>query len=312
MRVAVVGVHGIGKYHLKWYRHFGCEAVAAVASSPETAAVRQDMLHRDFGFQGRCYSDLPTMLEAENVEAVSICSPAHLHVEHARACLEAGAHVLCEKPLLWDVAVGADDMLRQADRLVRLANERGRILALNTQYPACLPLYRELAGLVEGQALGALLWEMEIRDRGLSATDLWADLAAHPLSLLLELLSEQVGTFGDVEVAVSDGEVRLQFRCGAVDCRWRFAQVAGPTMRRSFGVNGRVVEFVSRRGPGHEVRTYLSLGERRSELPDMMAGSIQRFVDACAGRGSPLVDADRARTNLTCQIDLSRDIGLLG
>ncbi|MDZ7708525.1 MAG: Gfo/Idh/MocA family oxidoreductase [Trueperaceae bacterium] len=61
-------------------------------------------------------------------EAVIIASPNHLHVEHASAALRAGRHVLLEKPMALDV-VGAERLLREAD-------EAGRVLALGHEMRA--------------------------------------------------------------------------------------------------------------------------------------------------------------------------------
>jgi predicted dehydrogenase len=40
------------------------------------------------------------MLEAVKPDVVSVCSPNRFHFEHVMAALEAGCHVMCEKPLL--------------------------------------------------------------------------------------------------------------------------------------------------------------------------------------------------------------------
>ncbi len=44
-------------------------------------------------------TSLEALLSRDDVQAVSICTPDHLHGEHAHAALQAGKHVLCEKPM---------------------------------------------------------------------------------------------------------------------------------------------------------------------------------------------------------------------
>lgn len=66
------------------------------------------------------YADYKDLLANAQVDAVAICVPTRLHFEVAKAALEAGKHVLCEKPLTADVA--------EAQELDRIARERGLIL----------------------------------------------------------------------------------------------------------------------------------------------------------------------------------------
>ena len=66
----------------------------------------------------RGYTDHREMLQNEDLDAVVITSPHTLHFEHARDALEAGCHVLIDKPM----ATSAED----ARALVKLAKEKGR------------------------------------------------------------------------------------------------------------------------------------------------------------------------------------------
>ena len=68
----------------------------------------------------RIYDDLGLMLDGEAPDFVDIASPPALHAESISTALEAGAHVLCEKPLCLD--------LGDFDRLCKLAVERSRVL----------------------------------------------------------------------------------------------------------------------------------------------------------------------------------------
>jgi len=68
----------------------------------------------------RIYDDFGLMLDGEAPDFVDIASPPALHAASIRAALEAGAHVLCEKPLCLDLA--------DFDAIATLAAERSRIL----------------------------------------------------------------------------------------------------------------------------------------------------------------------------------------
>ena len=79
----------------------------------------------------RCYPDYKTMFAAEakrpdGIEAVSIATPNGTHYEICKAALEAGLHVVCEKPLCFTTA--------QADELVALAKEKNRVVGVTYGY----------------------------------------------------------------------------------------------------------------------------------------------------------------------------------
>jgi len=75
-----------------------------------------EQVQRRFGF-GFATEDYRELLDRVALDAVVVASPHTLHAEHARAALERGLHVMCEKPLTTRAA--------DARELVRLADERG-------------------------------------------------------------------------------------------------------------------------------------------------------------------------------------------
>ncbi len=69
-----------------------------------------------------CFGDVRAMLDAGCVDAVLLLTPVHLHHTQAIACLEAGVHVLCEKPLAVSVRAGR--------AMVEAALRHGRVLGV--------------------------------------------------------------------------------------------------------------------------------------------------------------------------------------
>nr|WP_081539576.1 Gfo/Idh/MocA family oxidoreductase [Kitasatospora sp. SID7827] len=118
------------------------------------------------------------VLADERVQAVAIATPAGAHHRLARAALEAGKHVLVEKPITTTVEEAAD--------LVALAEERG--LALMCDHTFCYtPVVRRIRELVHGGEIGDVQFFDSVRiNLGLVQPDvdvLW-DLAPHDLSIL--------------------------------------------------------------------------------------------------------------------------------
>jgi len=100
--------------------------------------------------QGRAYGDWREMLAGERdredrVDLVTVATPNSTHFEITKAFLEAGFHVLCEKPMTMTVAEG--------EEIVRVAKASGRICAVNYCYSA-YPMVREMRHMVASGQVG--------------------------------------------------------------------------------------------------------------------------------------------------------------
>ncbi len=113
LKCAVIGAGYLGKFHAEKYAALAdCELVAVVDVNQEAAQMVADK----FGAQP--LTDYRSLLG--NVDAVSIVVPTTLHHAVSRDFLNAGAHVLVEKPIAVTV--------EEADDLIRIARENNRIL----------------------------------------------------------------------------------------------------------------------------------------------------------------------------------------
>jgi predicted dehydrogenase len=98
----------------------------------------------------RAYGDWREMLEgergrADRVDLVTVATPNSTHFEITKAFLEAGFHVLCEKPMTMTVEEG--------EEIVRVARATGRICAVNYCYSA-YPMVREMRHMVASGQVG--------------------------------------------------------------------------------------------------------------------------------------------------------------
>ena len=99
---------------------------------------------------GRCYVDWKTMFAEEakrpdGIEVVTIATPNNTHYEITKAALEAGLHVICEKPLCFTTA--------EAEDLERIAKAKGRIVGVTYGYSGH-QVIEEARELVASGALG--------------------------------------------------------------------------------------------------------------------------------------------------------------
>uniref|UniRef100_E1TAW2 Oxidoreductase domain protein n=1 Tax=Burkholderia sp. (strain CCGE1003) TaxID=640512 RepID=E1TAW2_BURSG len=100
----------------------------------------------------RSYDDWREMARAEaaredGIDAVAIVTPNHLHAPVATAFLEAGIHVVCDKPLAVSLAEG--------EALAKLAREKNRLFALTHTYSG-YPLVRHAREMIEAGEIGQI------------------------------------------------------------------------------------------------------------------------------------------------------------
>jgi predicted dehydrogenase len=100
----------------------------------------------------RVYPDFQTMADAETqrsdpIDAVAIVTPNHMHAAPARAFLQAGIHVICDKPLTIS--------RQEAEELAKLAAETGLIFAVTHNYTGH-PLVRQARHMVQSGELGKI------------------------------------------------------------------------------------------------------------------------------------------------------------
>lgn len=219
VRAAVIGTGFIGTVHAESVLRAGGTLDGFLGSSPERA---QPTATR---FGVRAYASLDELL-ASDVDVVHVASPNRDHAAHARAALEAGKHVVCEKPL----TTSLDDALA----LAALARAKG-LVAATCFSQRFYPLVHHARSLLADGAVGApklvtgsyrqdwLLhetdWNWRIDPEVGGPTRAVADIGSHLLDMLGFLLDSRVdslyarlhttvpvrqGPEGDVEVTTDD------------------------------------------------------------------------------------------------------------
>jgi predicted dehydrogenase len=121
----------------------------ALSSDPERAqasgkeiGLAPDRIYADFTAMAAGEKDRP-----DRIDAVAIVTPNHMHAGPAKAFLDAGIHVICDKPLTTTRA--------EAEELERLAGERGLLFAVTHNYTGH-PLVRQARAMVAAGEIGAL------------------------------------------------------------------------------------------------------------------------------------------------------------
>lgn len=100
IKAGVVGIGFIGVAHVEALRRLGVEVAGVVGSSPERARRKAE----DAGLP-EVYDSVGTLAADPDIDVIHIATPNYVHADQVRIALDAGKHVVCEKPL----ALNSDD-----------------------------------------------------------------------------------------------------------------------------------------------------------------------------------------------------------
>ena len=140
LRIGVIGLGYIGRLHARaWAANSGARVVAVADPNPASRESAPD--------GARWFGDHRALL-AENLDAVSICSPTHLHREMTIDALDSGKHVLLEKPIAVD--------MEEAGEIVAAAQRAGKLLFVGMTH-RFYPELREAKRLLDEGAIGRLI-----------------------------------------------------------------------------------------------------------------------------------------------------------
>lgn len=143
IRSAIVGTGFIGPHHIDAVRRGGYgEVVTLVDRDPE----RGPETARALGVE-RAVTAFEDVLGDPSIDVIHICTPNHTHVELASAAMEAGKHVVVEKPVATDRA--------GAETLIDIARRTGRHAAVALTYRG-YPMVRRARDLVRDGRLGKM------------------------------------------------------------------------------------------------------------------------------------------------------------
>ncbi len=192
VRLGVVGMRNIGKNHVRRARELAGCRVMAVA---DTDATRLGEARDEFGAI-ETHADAAAMFACDAVDAVVLAVPNAAHAPLTIAALEAGKHVLVEKPISRTV--------EEADAMIAARDASGKVLmvGMNQRFnPRTEGIGRAIAAGVLGRLQFGRTWWMQVRPaQGLWGRGDWflsagaagggpmIDLGIHRLDLAMHLL----------------------------------------------------------------------------------------------------------------------------
>jgi predicted dehydrogenase len=276
LRVGVAGTGSLGYHHARLLR--GVEGIT-FSGFYEANAERAQTVAKELGITA--YPTLDALLE--NVDALSIVTPTKFHHAVAKAALEAGKHLLIEKPITATID--------EADELIALAKKKGVLVQIghierfNRAIRAALP-HVDHPLFIDSDRLAPF------NPRG-SDVAVVLDLMIHDIDLLLTLTGAKVSAISAVGIPVLTPSIdianaRISFESGAV-ATITASRVSKDRMRklRIFQRNGYLsLDLAAGTGEMYRLRSDMDLAALAKS-----AQSIEAFVERVpidAPEGEPL------------------------
>lgn len=210
LKIAVIGCGSIAKNrHLPEYEMNQAVRIVAVCDIVQERAEESAK-----AYNAKAYTDYKQLLQAEDIDAVSVCLPNYLHAPVSIAAFEAGCHVLCEKPMATTIEE-ADQMIAAAESF-----DKKLMIAHNQRFVAS---HQRAKKLIEAGELGKIYsfrttfghggpegWSADGKeswffDKKRAFVGAMGDLGVHKSDLLRYLLGEEfVEVAGLVETSAKE------------------------------------------------------------------------------------------------------------
>lgn len=306
MRVGIIGCGGIAGLHVRGYQ--ACEEVEVVAAA--------DVDHQraiDIAGVEHAYTSFHEMLAKERLDAVSVCTPPKFHRDAVCAALEAGIHVLCEKPLAHKVS--------DAREMVETADKTGKLLITAFCHRFHEPVVHAKEIISSGKIGKVTMFrnrfggkidmsQVWFSDPEISGGGTVLDTSIHSIDLFRYLIGDPTKVACAIATADKRYEVEdcsvilLQTRDGVIgtlEASW--TSPGSANVIEIYGTDGAVVVDYSK----PNVR-YLTAGahewrEIENTKPDRFVLQAHHFIDCIKNGSKPIVDGvDGLRANEIAEI----------
>jgi predicted dehydrogenase len=306
MRTAVIGVGYLGRFHAQKYASLKNSELVGVA---DPVAAARDTVSAELGVTA--YADYRELLG--RVDAVSIVTPTPYHFAVAKEFLEAGAHVLVEKPMTTTVeeGVGLIDAARRAQRILQV----GHLERFNAAVQALQPILT-VPRFIESARLAPF------KHRG-TDVDVVLDLMIHDIDLILSIVRSPVVAVDAIGTSVFSKEIdianaRLRFANGCV-ANATASRVSFKTERRlrmfqddayvSVDLHQKVLTVIRKgAGVGADGMPQVAIDETTYEQGDALKAEIEAFLEAAATGCAPPVTGEDGLLALRTAVSITEQV----
>jgi predicted dehydrogenase len=310
INVAVVGVGAFGRNHARIYHQLAQrgEAVRLVGVvDPDVA--RADAVAAEFGCRG--FGSIEQLVTTHSeVQAASVAVPTVLHLETARALMQAGVDVMVEKPLAPSLAE-ADELVGLAQRLNRVG-QVGHLERFNPAVRATAPLIT--------QPMFFEVHRLSVFTPRSLDVDVILDLMIHDLDIVLWLVKSPVKEIRAVGLPILSGKadianVRLEFESGCV-ANFTASRVSTERVRKlrffqprqyvslDYGRQEVLVFSVGESAGTPSVNPQIKVAKPAIVAEEPLQAELRSFLEAVRTRSKPLVSFEDGRRALAVALDI--------
>jgi len=306
LRVGVIGVGYLGKFHAEKYAHMQDVELVGVV---DIVAERAERVGKRLGTES--FTDYRDLID--QVDAVSVVVPTPLHFPISRDFLEHGVDVLIEKPIA--------ETLEEAEVLIEVAASRGAVIQvghLERFNPAVVALTNVIDRplFIESHRLSVF------KERG-TEVDVVLDLMIHDIDIILSLVKSPLQHIHAAGVPVISPRVdianaRLIFENGCV-ANVTASRISLKDMRKirifqkdtyvSVDYSNQNITVIRKDGQGIDLPIPgMSMERSTFEKSDALGAELRSFVDAVKTGQAPLVSGHDGRNALRVALDIIQQI----
>ena len=295
LRIGVIGCGVFGGYHIKKYK----ELEALINGIKVTAVFDTNRTTRG-KFSSVYDVEAVTTIEEliDKVDMVSICTPAVYHYKHAKMMLEAGIHVLVEKPISIN--------LREAEELIQIAKDKNLVFTVGHQERFVFDAMGILA--IPEVPVSVYVWREGIYSPRGTDVSVIMDLMIHDLDLIHMIIPGQIATVS----AVGRGTNTVDYCSATLDfdngtfVNLRASRISDE-VRRGMKIiysSGKIeIDFVKR-----TVINTTPYVIKELNGGDPLGESVANFVMSVKGLLPSMVTAEQARRALNTALMIEEEV----
>jgi len=317
IKVAVIGVGAFGRNHARVYQQLQQAGRVRLVGVVDLHTARADAVAREFNC--RAFGSVGQMLTTHSeVQAASIAVPTVLHLEVARALMEAGVDVLIEKPVAATLGE-ADELIRLAAQHARVA-QVGHLERFNPAVRATLPLIT--------RPMFFEVHRLSVFSPRALDVDVVLDLMIHDLDIVLTFVKSGVKEIRAVGLPILSSKVdianvRIEFESGCVANftasrvstervrKLRFFQ-AGQYISIDYGRQDVLVFSVGgagKIGGQPSVNPQIQVAKPPITAEEPLLAEIKAFLQCVWDRTRPMVSLEDGREALKLGLAILGEIG---